>query len=130
MASSERFGYEWDKYDFLLPQYEEQFLKWVYPLTKESFKDKIVLDAGCGMGRNSYWPLKYGAKFVYAFDLDERSINAAKENLKDFNNVEISYDNINNYSTREEVDIAFSIGVIHHLHQPATSGINWSKAIE
>lgn len=130
MASSERFGYEWHKYDFLLPQYEEQFLKWVYPLTKDSFKDKILLDAGCGMGRNSYWPLKYGAKFVYAFDLDERSISAAKENLKDFNNVEIGYDDINTYNSPNEVDIAFSIGVIHHLHRPGRALANMVKSIK
>lgn len=118
MASSERFGYEWDKYDFMLPQYEEQFLKWVTPLTKDDFKGKSVLDAGCGMGRNSYWPVQYGASKVVGFDMDDRSLNAARENLKKFDNVAIQYGEIHTYNPGEQFDIVFSIGVIHHLYNP------------
>ncbi len=118
MGSSERFGYEWNKFHEIIPDYEIQFLKWVKPLKKEDFKGKIVLDAGCGIGRNSYWPLVYGAKKVVAFDLDQRTVAAAKKNLYKFSNTEVKQMSIYDIGCTDEFDIVFSIGVIHHLERP------------
>jgi len=115
MSSSERFGYEWKKYSALDSNYEEQFKNWTYPLGADFFKDKSVLDAGCGMGRNSLWPLKWGAKQVIAFDFDKRSVAAAKKTLKDFDNARVDYRSIYDIDWQDRFDIAFSIGVIHHL---------------
>ena len=118
MASTERFGYEWKKYSRILPQYETQFLRWVFPLKKQDFKNKTILDAGCGIGRNSYWPLKYGAKKIVAFDFDKRTVNVAKKNLSRFNNAIVKYESIYDINYKNEFDIVFSIGVIHHLKHP------------
>ena len=73
MGSQDRFGFEWNKYSDLDPNYELQFRRWVNPLGPDDFKDKKVLDAGCGMGRNSYWSLKWGAEKLVAFDSDDFS---------------------------------------------------------
>ena len=64
LGSQERFGYEWKKYSQIIPEYEKQFLKWISPIEKKDFAGKKILDAGCGIGRNSFWPLTYGAKEV------------------------------------------------------------------
>lgn len=117
-GSSDRFGYEWDKYDGITPDYEEQFLKWVRPLKSKDFSKKTVLDAGCGIGRNSYWPLRYGAKQIVAFDYDERTVESAKKNLKEFKNAKVGFGNIYEIPYENEFDIVFSIGVIHHLEHP------------
>ena len=74
MGSTERFSFEWKKYPLIIPEYEMQFLRWVYPLKPEDFMGKKVLDAGCGTGRNSFWPLIYGAKEVVAFDYDKEIV--------------------------------------------------------
>jgi SAM-dependent methyltransferase len=118
MASESRFGYEWDKYSKILPQYEEQFINWVKPLTEIDFKNKTVFDAGCGMGRNSYYALKYGAKYIVGIDNDEKSVNAARKNLNNFENAEIKKISIYEIDTSISFDIVFSIGVIHHLENP------------
>lgn len=118
MASQERFGYEWSKYPKILPEYEGQFLKWVFPLIPDDFKGKRILDAGCGMGRNSFWPLKYGASEIVAFDFDQRSVEVARKNLAEFSNANVIYKSIYDIDYKDEFDIVFSIGVIHHLENP------------
>ncbi|OGZ06927.1 MAG: hypothetical protein A3C93_04555 [Candidatus Lloydbacteria bacterium RIFCSPHIGHO2_02_FULL_54_17] len=119
MSSHDRFGYEWDKYSQMTDRYERQFRNWTfYPVTPDDWKGKRVLDAGCGMGRNSYWPMKWGAASLVAFDFDERSVLRAKETLKEFPNAEIHLKSIYDIDWKDEFDIAFSIGVIHHLKEP------------
>lgn len=118
MASSERFGYEWDKYSFMTSVYEDQFRNWISPLAEADFKGRSVLDAGCGMGRNSYWPIRWDAKDVTAFDLDPRTVARARENLKQFQNTKILQKSIFEIDWKNEFDIAMSIGVIHHLEDP------------
>lgn len=118
MASSERFGFEWNKYSKIDSRYQDQFKNWTYPLVEEDFKDKEILDAGCGMGRNSFWPLMWGAKHITAFDFDKRSLAAAEKTLEKFTNKEILYKNIHEFTWQDKFDLAFSIGVIHHLEDP------------
>lgn len=118
MSSEERFGYEWHKYNKILPEHEGQFLMWISPLQVGDFKNQIVLDAGCGMGRNSYWVCVYGAKKLIAFDYNQRSVQAARLNLKDFPQAEVKYESIYQIDYKNQFDIVFSIGVIHHLKKP------------
>ncbi len=130
MGSTERFGFEWQKYCQMDPNYKIQFEQWVYPLTMDDFKNKKVLDAGCGMGRNSYWVVKWGAAEVVAFDYDERSVKAAQHNLKEFNNARVEFKNIYEIDWQNEFDIAFSIGVIHHLENPRKAIENLIRALK
>lgn len=130
MGSVERFGYEWARYSELDPNYEVQFRKWVAPLEPSFFAGKKVLDAGCGMGRNSYWPLKYGAKEVVAFDFDKRTVEAAKRTLREFKNAHVEIADIYSIPYENEFDIAFSIGVIHHLEKPELAIQNLVKAVK
>lgn len=131
MSSTERFGYEWDKYSTLDPNYELQFKRWVAPLVPSDFKDKIILDAGCGMGRNSYWALKWGATKVVGFDFDQRSVAAAKKNLTGFDSqAQVLYQSIYDIVWENQFDIVFSIGVIHHLEDPMRALQNMTRALK
>jgi len=100
------------------PQYERQFRNWTAPLTPADWKGKRLLDAGCGMGRNSYWPMKWGASSGVAFDNDERSVARAKETLKEFPVAEVVYKSIYDIGWKNEFDVAIAIGVVHHLKEP------------
>ncbi|MDO8264963.1 MAG: class I SAM-dependent methyltransferase [Candidatus Parcubacteria bacterium] len=130
MASEERFGYEWQKYKEINSNYENQFQKWITPFAPEIFKDKKVLDAGCGMGRNAFWALKYGARELIAFDFDKRSVEAAKKNLAGYPNAKVEFKNISEISWQNEFDITFSIGVIHHLKNPGLAIKNMIRALK
>src|SRR3989344_224192 len=129
-GSQERFGYEWNKFNEITPDYEEQFLKWVSPLNKSDFKNKIILDAGCGIGRNSFWPLTYGAKEILAFDYDLRTVVVAKRNLAKFKNAKIFFESLYELEFKNKFDIAFSIGVIHHLEDPHKAIRNLVKSLK
>lgn len=115
MASEKRFGYEWDVYTEMDPNHEIQFKRWLGPINRDFIKGKRILDAGCGMGRNSYWALKWGAKEVVAFDNDPRTVASARKTLSSFSNVDVAEKSIYDIEYRNEFDLAFSIGVIHHL---------------
>lgn len=121
MASTDRFGYEWQRYSEMNPDHEGQFRGWVHPLTARDIAGKKVLDAGCGMGRNSYWMLRWGARELVAFDADVRSVASARRTLQHFANASVQQQDIYAIPWHDEFDIVFSIGVIHHLREPRTA---------
>src|SRR5215471_17470166 len=105
----------------MVPEYEEQFRRWTPHLRPEDWRGLSFIDAGCGMGRNSYWPLRYGAARGLAIDVDMRSLNSARKTLENFSNVTIRRQSIYDLEPASDYDLAFSIGVIHHLDQPLTA---------
>lgn len=127
-GSPERFGYEWKRYSQIDPNYEKQFLAWTPFFEKEDWAEKRFLDVGCGMGRNSYWPMKYGAKGGVSIDVDDRSLDAAKLNLSKFPDVEVVKCSAYDIHYRSEFDVVFSIGVIHHLSDPDRAVANMTLA--
>ena len=120
-GSPERFGYEWQIYAEICPEYEEQFRRWTAPLAPEDWRGKTFLDVGCGMGRNSFWPMAYGAREGLAVDIDDRSLAAARHNLACFPAVQVARASAYHLAVRDRFDIVFSIGVIHHLERPAAA---------
>jgi SAM-dependent methyltransferase len=117
-GSPDRFGYEWAAYDAILPEYEEQFRRWTVHLAPQDWRGLSFLDVGCGMGRNSFWPMTYGAREGCAVDIDERSLERARRNLARFPAVEIMRSSAYDLPFAERFDIAFAIGVLHHLEDP------------
>jgi SAM-dependent methyltransferase len=119
-GSPDRFGYSWDRFNELSPEQERQFQLWTVHLSPDSdWKGKTFLDGGCGAGRNSYWPMAYGAAGCVAVDLDERSLAAARRNLAKFPSAEVVQCSIYDIPYENRFDIVFSIGVVHHLDNPA-----------
>ena len=80
-GSPERFGYEWHTYSELRQEYEDQFRRWTAPLDSSEWRDRTFLDVGCGMGRNSYWPMTWGARGGVAIDVDDASLASARQTL-------------------------------------------------
>jgi SAM-dependent methyltransferase len=78
------------------------------------FALKKVLDCGCGPGRHVYAFAAMGAE-VTAFDLAERSLDAAREAAAGFSNVTIEKRSILEpltYAT--DFDLVWCYGVLHH----------------
>ena len=117
-GSPDRFGYEWDAYADILPEYEEQFRRWTVHLSPRDWHGKSFLDIGCGMGRNSFWPMTYGAREGCAVDIDERSLAGARRNLSGFPAINVFRCSAYDLPFADRFDIVFAIGVLHHLGDP------------
>lgn len=117
------FGWQWNWFDDVnAPDLErEQFLDWVEPLTEEAFRDRVILDAGCGMGR---WPevvASFGARAVLAVDLGS-AVEAAFRRTRHLPQVHVVQASILDLPLRQgtdsPIDGAYSIGVLHHMPDP------------
>lgn len=128
-GSPDRFGFSWDTYSELLPEHEKQFRLWTTPLQRSDWQGKSFLDAGCGMGRNSYWPLSDGAARCVAIDMDERTLARARHTLSPFPHAEVRRQSIYEIEEENAFDIAFSIGVIHHLADPLAAVARLVRAV-
>lgn len=112
------FEYEWKKHSHVLDEHELEFHHVLGDIiTEADVKDKVVLDAGCGQGRFSYFYKKMGARKVIAFDLGEQTL-IAKRNLDGVEDIHIVQASIFNLPFRKAFDLISSIGVIHHTPQP------------
>ena len=123
IETADAFGWQWLKFSQVrdLATFEEQFLDWIRPLDACFLADKVVLDAGCGMGRFSLVSSRFGAKMVLAVDASD-AVESAQENARGFSNVHVVQADIHRMPFRRgrdaQVDFAFSIGVLHHLDDP------------
>jgi SAM-dependent methyltransferase len=129
-GSPDRFGYEWEAYSDIRPEYEEQFRRWTVHLAPGDWRGRSFLDVGCGMGRNSYWPMTYGACEGCAVDIDERSLASARRNLARFPAVQIMRSSAYDLPFADRFDLAFAIGVIHHLEDPARALHGMARAVK
>ena len=115
--TSKSFGFEWTRFNDMRDEWEKNFRGYFAPKEPGFFENKTVLDAGCGMGRLTYYAAKYGAEVV-GIDLS-RSVDAAYQNTREFPKAHIVQADIYNLPFRRETfDFVYSIGVLHHLPSP------------
>ncbi|HLN22757.1 MAG TPA: class I SAM-dependent methyltransferase [Patescibacteria group bacterium] len=130
-GSPERFGYSWQCFNELTTAQQEQFRRWTALIDPQTgWSGKQVLDVGCGAGRNAYWAMNLGAAGGVAIDLDERSLDRARSNLAPYPAMEVRFASIYDFDGGEAFDIAFSIGVIHHLKQPLLAVQRMAAAVK
>lgn len=79
----------------------------------EWMKDRLVLDAGCGMGRFAEVAAKHGATVV-GVDLSF-AIDVARQNLEPWPNVHLLQADLGNLPFPPQTfDLIYSFGVLHH----------------
>jgi SAM-dependent methyltransferase len=113
METADAFGYEWTNYSTLTEADRREFLGWISPLRPADFRDKVVLDGGCGKGRHIYLAAQFGAREVVGIDLSS-AVEAAYRNTKGLPNVHVIQADIHNLPFAAPFDLAYSIGVLHH----------------
>ncbi len=118
-ATAERFGYEWTRFAEIRPEYEAQFLGWIAPVERTAFAGRRVLDAGCGKGRHLRLAARFGAREVIGVDVGP-AVEVAARNTADLPNVHVVQGDLTRPPLRRgSVELVYSIGVLHHLAEPA-----------
>lgn len=108
----ESFGWEWLRYPGSRPGDEDVFLEETM-IPREAFSGKLVLDAGCGMGRYSAVALSLGAEVV-AVDMSDSLIRVAEAARSNPKLHPVEGDLLRPPFRKGIFDLAYSQGVLHH----------------
>ena len=80
----------------------------------KKWNGKRVLEVGCGIGTAANSFIENGAIYK-GFDISKKSIELAKKRLEIFNlKGEVEEGNIEIYTSKEQYDLIYSFGVLHH----------------
>lgn len=116
-ATASSFGWEWQHFTQEDERYAEQMLGWLDPVKPEFFRDKVVLDGGCGKGRHTLLAASWGARDVVGIDLSD-AVESAFAATRSSENMHIVQADLCHPPLARVFDYAFTIGVIHHLNDP------------
>jgi SAM-dependent methyltransferase len=116
-ATAAGFGWQWQHFTQADDKYEQQFLGWIAPVTPEFFRDKIVLEGGCGKGRHTQLAAQWGAREVIGVDLSA-AVETAFAATRHLPNAHIVQADIYSLPFARVFDYGFSVGVLHHLPDP------------
>ncbi|HEX8135967.1 MAG TPA: methyltransferase domain-containing protein [Pyrinomonadaceae bacterium] len=112
------FGYEWQAFSEMLPEYEANFRWYFERFAEDSFKGALVLDAGCGTGRHTFYMARSGAREVVAMDFSQAIEVAAYNNRENRNTHFVQADIYHPPFRPRTFDFLYSLGVLHHLPDP------------
>ncbi len=112
------FGYEWQTFSEMLPDYEKNFRWYFERFSPDQFEGLRVLDAGCGTGRHTFHMARSGAREVVAMDFSQAIEVAARNNQDNPNTHFVQADIYHPPFPPGSFDFVYSLGVLHHLPDP------------
>lgn len=127
--TAENFGWQWTHFTQEDTKYSEQFLGWLQPVKPEFFKDRIVLEGGCGKGRHTKLAAEWGAKEVIGIDLGD-GVESAFALTRDLTNAHIVQCDIFKLPLKKAFDFAFSVGVLHHTPDPKKAFLSLASKVK
>lgn len=127
-ATASSFGWQWQHFTQTDEKYEQQFLGWIAPVGAEFFRNKIVLEGGCGKGRHTQLAAGWGARDVIGIDLSA-AVETAFAATRALPNAHIVQADIYHLPLRRIFDYAFSVGVLHHLPDPRGGFLSLARKV-
>jgi len=128
-ATAAGFGWQWQHFTQEDKQYAEQFLGWIAPVQPEFFRDKVVLEGGCGKGRHTQLAARWGAREVIGIDLSV-AVETAFAATRSLPNAHIIQADIYHLPLARQFDYAFSVGVLHHLPDPRGGFVSLASKVK
>src|SRR6185503_18108268 len=113
-ATAESFGWQWQHFTHTDELYAEQFLGWIAPVTPDFFKNKIVLEGGCGKGRHTELAARWGAQQVIGVDLSD-AVDTAFAATRQLENAHIIQADLYHLPLARVFDYVFSVVVLYHM---------------
>ncbi len=118
VETAARFGAEWQTFDHLGTYDEEWFKNWLDPVGPADFAGKTVFEGGCGKGRHTVIAARWGVEDIVSVDLGAAAW-VAFEHTRALENVHIVQGDLCHPPVAPgSFDVAFSVGVLHHLPEP------------
>jgi SAM-dependent methyltransferase len=108
-------------------QSEPLFWEWVSPLTREDFRGKRVLDAGCGGGHMLGYLQDVIAEGV-GVDLNTASL--VRQRFRGYPHIRIYEGDAADWHAEDGFDIVYSIGVVHHTRDPEKTARNLMRLVK
>jgi SAM-dependent methyltransferase len=128
-ATAANFGWQWQHFTQHDDLYEDQFLDWIKPVDASFFRDKLVLEGGCGKGRHTQLAANWGALDVIGVDLSD-AVETAFAKTRHLENAHIVQADIYHFPTPRIFDYAFSVGVLHHLPDPRQGFLSLASRVK
>src|SRR6476469_2615467 len=118
-ATAEAFASSWNNLPGGSVYTRAQFEEWFAPLTEEDVSGKTVAELGCGNGSLLVHMAAWNPAYLLGVDLGS-SVSSAQKNMEasEFGDYEIVKEDLTTFK-RDGFNVVYSIGVLHHLKDPA-----------
>jgi SAM-dependent methyltransferase len=127
--TQESFGYEWTHFKDWHYSGQTNFTDYFQGTDLAGLKTKVVLDAGCGMGRHAREMARF-AGHVVAVDFSD-AIDQAARNTAELENVDcVQADLLNLPFADSSFDFVYSLGVLHHLEDTEQAIANLVRKVK
>ena len=128
IETASRFAEEWTRWSDFRSYYEEEFFAWVAPVKGQDFVGQTVFEGGCGKGRHTRIVAGHEAKAVVSLDLGESAF-VAFAHTRDLPNAHVVIGDLLHPPVKPIFDMAFSVGVLHHLPDPAAGFVSLASRV-
>ena len=127
--TQESFGYQWLRYDVNDEREDREIFLSDSQLSENELKGKVILDAGCGMGRYTRIAGQMGGE-VIGIDLSWSILKAYQKTCYEPCVHIIQGDLLNLPFRKKQFDIIYSLGVLHHTPDPRKAFANLSACLK
>jgi len=126
--TQESFGYQWLRYEFQDDREDREIFLSDSQLSEKELQGKVILDAGCGMGRYTRVAGQLGGE-VIGMDLSQSILKAYKQTSDNPLAHIIQGDLLHLPFRKQQFDIIYSLGVLHHTPDPRQAFGNLSECL-
>jgi SAM-dependent methyltransferase/uncharacterized protein YbaR (Trm112 family) len=127
-ATMHAFSYQWTTFTENMDYFKEIFLGFVRPFLDEAdFKDRLVLEVGCGSGRPASVAAGFGAEVV-ALDLSE-AVQTAYSIGRHLPHLHVVQCDAYSIPFKPDFDLVYSVGVLQHLPDPGRALKSIAKTV-